>query len=48
MGAFHLDVSARFMLIFALLLVENWAGDGGKGNASSLEKLGTVQTLLCF
>lgn len=49
-GAFHLDVSAHFMLLFVLLLVENWAGGSGgrKGNASSLEKLGMVQTLLCL
>lgn len=49
-GAFHLDVSARFMLPFALLLVGNWVGGKGgrKGNASSLEELGTVQALLCL
>lgn len=51
MGAFHLDVSAHFTLLFVLLLVGNWAGrgrGGGQGNASSLEKLGMVQTLLCL
>lgn len=47
-GAFHLDVSAHFMLLFVLLLVGNWAGEGGEGNASSLEQLGVVQTLLCL
>lgn len=45
MGAFHLDVSAHFTLLFVLLWWEIGLGEERReGNASSLEELGMVQT----